>query len=114
VRSPRRRSATTRASAGEPPPSVTLDVHVQPRADRSAIVGWHGEAVKIRLRAPPVGGAANEELVRFVAARIGLPHGAVRIIRGVTSRRKRLVCDGISRSQALAALGLAPDDDPGG
>lgn len=50
----------------------------------------HGDAVKIRLGAPPVDGAANEELVRFVAAQLGVPRRDVDIVGGATSRSKRL------------------------
>jgi hypothetical protein len=44
---------------------VVLNVHVQPKAARTACIGIHGEALKIRIAAPPVGGAANRELIRF-------------------------------------------------
>ncbi len=48
-------------------PRASLLVHLQPRASRSEIAGWYGETIKIRVAAPPVEGAANEELVRFLA-----------------------------------------------
>jgi hypothetical protein len=50
----------------------------------------HGDAIKIRLQAPPVDGAANEELVRFLAERLGVPRAAVRIVSGEAGRRKRV------------------------
>jgi len=84
-----------------------LDIHVQPRASRSEVVGWHGDSVKVRLQSPPVDGAANDELVRFLAARMGLAPTAVRIVRGSSGRRKRLLCEGVTRAEALRALGLA-------
>ncbi len=76
--------------------SATLAVHVQPRAKASAVAGRHGDAVKIRLAAPPVDGAANEELVRFLAEALGVPRSAVRIARGHTGRRKTVVIEGLS------------------
>jgi hypothetical protein len=67
-----------------------LAVHVQPRAARTEVAGRHGEAIKIRLKAPPVDGAANDELIRFVAERLGLPRAAVELVGGATGRAKRL------------------------
>ena len=83
--------------------------HVQPRAKKTEVVGWHGDAIKVRLKAPPVDGAANEELVRFVAERLCVPRSAVRIVSGRTSRRKRLSLEATSKSQLLQALGLEPE-----
>jgi uncharacterized protein (TIGR00251 family) len=54
----------------------------------------HGDAVKIRLRAPPVDGAANDELCRFVASRLGLRRADVEIVAGATSRSKRVRVSG--------------------
>jgi uncharacterized protein (TIGR00251 family) len=64
----------------------------------------HGDAVKVRLAAPPVDGAANEELVRFVAERLGVPRAAVRIAAGATSRRKMVEVDGVGSDALRAAL----------
>ncbi|HEU4801389.1 MAG TPA: DUF167 domain-containing protein [Gemmatimonadales bacterium] len=69
---------------------VFLRVHVQPRASRSEVAGLHGDALKVRLRAPPVDGAANEELIRFLADALGLRRDAVTLVSGATSRAKRL------------------------
>ena len=70
-------------------------VHVQPRAKKTEIAGRHGDAIRIRLAAPPVDGAANEELVRFLAETLGVPRAAVTITAGLTSRRKRIAVDGV-------------------
>ena len=59
---------------------TTIVFHVQPRAKQTELVGWHGDAIKVRLKAPPVDGAANEELVRFVTERLGVSRSAVRIV----------------------------------
>jgi uncharacterized protein (TIGR00251 family) len=83
--------------------------HVQPNAKRTEVVGWHGDAIKVRVRAPPVDGAANEELIRFVAERLGLQRTAVRIVSGKTSRRKRLSLERIDQPQVLRALHLEAD-----
>ncbi len=79
-------------------------VHVQPRARRTEVAGLHGDAVKVRLAAPPVDGAANEELVRFVAERLGVPRSAVRVAAGAASRRKLVEVDGMEAEVARRAL----------
>jgi len=79
-------------------------VHVQPRARRTEVAGLHGDAVKLRLAAPPVEGAANEELVRFVAERLGVARSAVRVAAGATSRRKTVEVDGMDGERARRTL----------
>ena len=65
-------------------------MRVQPRASRTELVGRHGDALKIRVAAPPVAGAANEALVRFLAERLGVPP----IVGRSDGRRGRTVEDG--------------------
>lgn len=88
--------------------SVRIDVYVQPRASKSSAVGLHDGLIKIRLAAPPVDGAANAELVRFVAERLGVSKSKVKIVSGETSRRKRLEIDGVDDAQTVEAKLLAP------
>lgn len=80
-------------------------MHVVPRARETIVAGRHGDAVKIRLAAPPVDGAANEELVRFLAERLSVPRSAVTIAAGQTGRRKMVKISGIETAAALRALG---------
>ena len=79
--------------------TIVLAVHVQPRAARTEVVGMHGGAVKIRLQAPPVDGAANDELVRFLAARLGVHRQDVEIVGGATARAKRVRVSGTASSE---------------
>jgi len=79
-------------------------VHVVPRARLTGVAGRHGDAVKIRLAAPPVDGAANDELIRFLAERLSVPRSAVTITAGHTSRRKTVKITGIETVTALRAL----------
>ncbi|HEV8303654.1 MAG TPA: DUF167 domain-containing protein [Gemmatimonadales bacterium] len=79
-------------------------MHVVPRARESAVAGRHGDALKIRLAAPPVDGAANTELVRFLAKRLGVPQGAVAIAAGRSGRRKTVKIEGIETAAALRIL----------
>lgn len=69
---------------------MTLAIHVQPRASRNAVVGWHGDALKVALTAPPVDGAANAALIAFIAEYFGLRRSQVSLLRGDSSRQKLL------------------------
>jgi uncharacterized protein (TIGR00251 family) len=75
-----------------------LRLHVQPRASRTEIAGPHGDALRIRLAAPPVDGAANDALLRFLAERLGVPRSTLSLVAGESSRRK-----------TVRAATLAPD-----
>jgi len=79
-------------------------VHVVPRARTTDVAGRHGDALKIRLAAPPLDGAANEELVRFLAERLAVPRSAVTIAAGLTGRRKTVKITGIETAAAVRAL----------
>ena len=85
--------------------TVRISVHVQPRAARSEIVGLHGAALKVRLQAPPVDGAANEALVTLLAARLGVARRAVKVVAGASSRAKTVEVEGTTEDavRALAA-----------
>lgn len=68
---------------------IFLRVHVQPGAGRSAVVGRHGDAVKIKVAAPPEGGRANEAVTELLASSLGLPASQVTLVSGASSRSKR-------------------------
>lgn len=68
--------------------SVTLSLHVQPGAKKTGFAGLHGEALKIRLAAPPVDGKANACLLAFLAEFAGVPQRMVSLLSGETSRQK--------------------------
>ncbi|MFZ5510517.1 MAG: DUF167 domain-containing protein [Pseudomonadota bacterium] len=87
---------------------VLLTVHVQPGAKRTEVAGVHGDALKIRLAAPPVDGKANDCLLAFLAERLGLARAAVELVSGATARRKRLRLAGVSDA-ALERLAQAGD-----
>lgn len=69
---------------------LTLTLHIQPGAKKTEFAGLHGDALKIRLAAPPVDGKANEALLKFLAEVLHLPKSAVTLKSGQTSRRKVL------------------------
>jgi len=73
---------------------VTLTLHVQPGAKRSELVGLHGDALKIRLAAPPVEGRANEALLKFIAGVFDVPLRQVELKQGTQSRHKVVAITG--------------------
>lgn len=73
--------------------SVTLTLHIQPGAKKTEIVGDYGDALKLRLAAPPVDGKANAALLAFVAERLGVARSAVQLKSGQSTRRKVLAVD---------------------
>lgn len=95
-----------RAPVREEGGGALLEILVQPRASRTEIVGLHRDALKIRLAAPPVEGAANEAVQRFLAKKLGVPRRAVTIVRGKTGRRKALRIEGLDSAEICRLLGL--------
>ena len=84
--------------------TARIGIKVQPRAKRTGIAGKMGELYKVQLAAPPVDGKANEACVKFFAELFGLPHSAVRIARGTSSRTKRIEIEGVSTKAATGLL----------
>jgi len=74
---------------------VTFSVHVVPRASRNEIAGVEGEALRVRLTAPPVEGAANAALLAFLAEVLEVPRRDVRLVSGQTARRKVVAVAGL-------------------
>ena len=72
------------------PNGIVFKVHIQPKASKNAIVGLHDDALKIRLTAPPVDGAANKMCVHFLAKELGVPKSAIEIVAGQSSRTKHI------------------------
>lgn len=92
---------TERAGAS---PGVRFAVRVQPRSSRAGVDGVHGDALRVRVNAPPVDGAANEAVVELLAKALGVAKRAVRIVGGATSRSKTVDVDGVSATDARARL----------
>jgi uncharacterized protein len=85
---------------------TVLTVHIQPKASRTECVGPHGDALKIRVTPPPVEGAANEELIRFIANALTLPLSAVHIEAGTTGRLKRIKIRGVTAQLVLTRFNV--------
>lgn len=85
---------------------VRIALHVQPRSARTELAGLHGGALKIRLTAPPVEGAANLELLRFLATLLDVSRSDLELISGSGSRRKVILVRGVTLPAAREKLGL--------
>ena len=86
--------------------SVTLRLHILPGAKKSEVAGLHGEALKIRLAAPPLDGRANACLIAFVADRLGITRTRVRIVSGESSRAKRIRISGVDAAFVRGRLAV--------
>jgi len=93
--------------------SIVLHVHVQPRAGRTAVVGRHGDAVKLRVAAPPVDDRANDAVRELLAELFDIAPTAVTLVSGATSRVKRVRLVGVELDALDARLDAAVDDTGG-
>ena len=78
-------------SIQENPRGLTFKVFVQPRSSKNMIVGLHGDALKIKLKAPPVDGAANKMCIAFLAKCLKVSKSSLEIVSGQTGRLKRIL-----------------------
>lgn len=83
---------------------LTILLHVQPRARKTEVVGVHGDALKIKVAAPPVDDAANEEIVGFFSTFFGVARSKVRLLQGGKARRKVLEVDGVTTTRLTELL----------
>jgi uncharacterized protein len=74
----------------EKPEGVVITIFVQPRASKNRIAGLHGDAIKVKLTAPPVDNAANKMCVEYLAKCLNIPKSSLEIISGQTSRTKQI------------------------
>lgn len=75
-----------------------MRVKVIPKASKSEIVGWEGEVLKVRLKAVPEKGEANEELIRFLSREFKIPKSSITIVRGHTSREKTVLIKNLNET----------------
>lgn len=85
--------------------STHLKVRLQPRASRNEVVGWQEGALRVRLTAPPVEGAANKALTNFIAETLGVKRADVRLASGHKSRDKVLEIVGLSEEELIRRFG---------
>jgi uncharacterized protein (TIGR00251 family) len=95
---------STLRSIHESQEGAVVHIYVQPNASKTECAGPHGDAWKYRVAAPPLEGAANEELCRFLAKQFGLPRRHVEIRSGFEARRKQILLRNLSVSLVLQVL----------
>jgi hypothetical protein len=93
---------------------VVVRVQVHPGAGRTAVDGRHGDALKVRVGAPPAGGRANDAVVGLIAEVLGVPAASVTVVGGATSRSKRIRVSGLSTGDLDRRLELALAGNAGG
>lgn len=86
--------------------SCTLAIKAVPNAPRSAVVGWLGEALKVKVHAPALEGRADDELCEFLADALALPRRAVTVLQGDKSRQKILHISGLTLAEVRLKLGV--------
>ena len=84
--------------------AVLLDVFVQPRGAKDAVVGIHGRSLKLKVKAPPVDGKANAAVEELVATVLSVPRSAVTVVGGESSRHKRVAVAGMAPERIVSAL----------
>ena len=97
---------------------ASLSLHVTPGARGDAVAGWRGSALRVKVRARPEKGRANEAVLRLLADLLGVPAQSLAIVRGATSRDKVVAVDGLSQPEldtllVRATPGRRPPDAPG-
>ena len=93
-------TCSTSKSSEDGPGAIVLRVRVQPGAGRSAVTGRHGDALALRVAAPPIEGRANAQCVELVAEIFGVRKSQVELVSGEKSRQKRLRMTGIEPAHA--------------
>jgi uncharacterized protein (TIGR00251 family) len=83
---------------------VLLPIRVVPRAAKNEIQGVHGDALKVRLQAPPVEGKANQALIRFLSDTLDIPRSQLSVASGETGRNKAVLIAGITREHLINLL----------
>jgi uncharacterized protein (TIGR00251 family) len=88
------------------PDACTLSIKAIPNAPRSEIVGWLGDALKIKVHAPAVEGRATQALCEFLAEQLRVSKRAVTVLQGETSRLKVIHVSGLTKAEAIRRLGV--------
>jgi uncharacterized protein (TIGR00251 family) len=94
-------------TAEQPTPQVVVRLHVQPGAGRTAVVGRHGNALKVKVGAPPEGGRANDACLALMAETFNVPAAQVELVSGGSSRTKRVQVRGVAPDDVRRLLQLA-------
>lgn len=86
------------------PAEALIAVRVMPRSSKDEVLGWKDGVLRVKLRAPPVEGRANEALCRYLASLLGVPARSIEVVSGGTARSKRLRVTGLTVEAVWAKL----------
>ncbi len=86
---------------------LTLNIYVIPRSSRTEIIGIYASSLKIKLKAPPVDNAANEELIKFIASNLAVSKSSVEIVKGHNQKRKVLSIIGTNEEKVKRLINKA-------
>jgi uncharacterized protein len=89
------------------PAGVRLAVRAKPRAKTSRVIRAEGISIDVALAAPPIDGAANDELLRVLSSALGVPRSALEIVRGASGKRKVVEVRGLSEAEVVVRLAAA-------
>lgn len=85
--------------------SIEIRIYVQPRSSKNEIAGVHDNAIKIKITSPPLDGAANLLLIKFLSKKLGVSKSRISLISGGKSRNKVVNIEGLSKDEAASLLG---------
>ena len=86
-------------------PSIRIALHVTPKSSRDEVAGWRGGELSVRVTSAPEGGKANAAACKTLAAALGVPKTAVRVVRGQKSRHKQVEVEGVAQAQVDEVFG---------
>ncbi len=84
--------------------SIDIRIYVQPRSSKNEIAGIHGDAIKIKITSPPVDGAANSLLIKFLSKKLGVSKSSISLVSGDKSRKKVVNIEGLTKDIAESLL----------
>jgi hypothetical protein len=81
-----------------------LKLHVTPRGSKNEIIGWRDDVICIKITAPPVDGAANSAIIKFIADALGVRKSQVKLVSGEKSREKVLKIIGVTQADIKSKI----------
>jgi uncharacterized protein len=87
-----------------PTPGCRIDLKVTPGAKSDEVLGWSGEVLRVKVRAPALEGRANEAVLEMLAGHLGIPRRGITLLRGDTSRQKTIAIAGLTLAEVRARL----------
>jgi uncharacterized protein (TIGR00251 family) len=85
---------------------ICFRVRLSPRSSKEGLEGVHGDAIKLKVKSPPVDGKANKAMLKFLSKCLGIPMSGIKILSGQTSRIKTVRAEGVSETEVRTRLGL--------